>query len=140
MSIHTLTQERADFALRGIETVEQYYTRDVKKLAEYSTLARSLPAMLRVNGLGSTLAFLSAKAKRNTPQESPPACLYIQICEWLNQKVRRPDPPEGAEALFTWLVGENSNSTIYRRAGTEAEQLAIWLRRFVEAKNWGDSR
>lgn len=138
MSIYTLTQERADFALRGIETVERDYVKDAKKRAEYSTMARSLPAMLRANGLGSTLAFLSAKAEGKSPQDSPPARLYMQICEWIHKKVSWPGQPADAKDLLASLVKQNSS--VYRRAGAEAEQLAIWLRRFAEAKNWGDQR
>lgn len=138
MSIHTLTQERADFALQSILQVEQYFPRDAKKRAEYSTLVRSLPAMLRANGLGSTLAFLSAKAEGKPPHDSPSACLYMQISEWIHGKVRWTDQPKNAEELLASLVKQNSS--VYRRAGTEAEQLAIWLRRFAEAKNWGDQR
>lgn len=132
MSIKTISQERAAWALKGIEDVETSFTQS-KDRGEYSTLVRGLPAMLEANGLGAALAFLSSKAKGSKQTESTHACLFHQLSDWLNIKFRT---PPFTDEFLNWLMKQDSST--YRQASAEAMQLSIWLRRFAEAKNWGE--
>lgn len=54
----TLEQKRAASAWADIEKVTSE-----SEQKKYGTLARKVPAMIQINGLGTTLAFLKAKGK-----------------------------------------------------------------------------
>jgi len=91
--------------------------------AEYGSLARKLPALIQVNGLAQTLAFLRSK-----PDKDHFKLIYRHLDLWVGSHI-------GAEGdLLEWIVAQNSAQ--YRRATTEALAFAMWLRRFAEAKGW----
>jgi CRISPR-associated protein Cmr5 len=93
---------------------------------EYGTLARRLPALIQTNGLGQTLAFLRSK-----PDKPHFKILYEHVSDWIVQQVG------GSGDLLEWVIEQRSDQ--YRRATTEAIVYAIWLRRFAEAKGWGEA-
>lgn len=112
-------QARASRAWDEIEKVRS-------RQKEYGTLARKLPALIQTNGLGQTLAFLRSK-----PDKSHFTQLYSQISGWVVERM------EASGDLLEWVIKNDSNR--YRRATAEALALALWLRRFAEAKNWGEA-
>lgn len=61
----TLQQQRAASAFQQVEMIDQDRTISDKQKKEYGSLARGLPAMIQIDGLGHALAFLKAKASNN---------------------------------------------------------------------------
>lgn len=121
-------QARAAFAWSKIEEVENKHP-DEKK--NYGTQARKLPSMLQTNGLGQTLAFLRAKGKG---KEGNSYNLLADHCsQWVKNQLRI----QTDQDLLVWVIQQPSDA--YRRATTESIAFAIWLRCFVEAKDWGET-
>lgn len=115
-------QHRAKSAWDNVESVN-----DKDK---YGTLARKLPSMLQINGLGATLAFLQAKGKGN--KEDGHAEIFDHVSKW----VLGAFDLSSKHTTLMDLVRDADVDT-YRRATTEAIEYAIWLKRYVEAKDWG---
>jgi len=118
-------QERAASAWKNVEQVNQKPD-ELKK--QYSGLARSTPALVQMNGLGQTLAFLRAKAKgdRNTAHW----LLYSHISQWIASRVDFGD--KGPDGLLEWLVTQSSE--VYRQTMAEVIAYLGWLKRFAEAE------
>ncbi|QPC80934.1 type III-B CRISPR module-associated protein Cmr5 [Phototrophicus methaneseepsis] len=123
----TLEQERASSAWRDIETV----TNDQQQ-KKYGTLARKLPTMIQMNGLGTTLAFLMAKGKSKS--DDGHTLIFNHLSKWVLSKIE----PAGKYKDLMVLV-RNVETDVYRRATTEAIEYGIWLKRYVEAKDWGSA-
>jgi CRISPR-associated protein Cmr5 len=98
---------------------------------KYGTLARKLTSLLQVNGLGQTLAFLLAKAGDKTTDAH--RVLYSHVSDWVMGQLE----PAEEDGLLDWVISQPSD--LYRRATVEALAYALWLRRFVEAKGFGDA-
>lgn len=120
----TLQQQRAAHAWEQVEQIDRKF-RDKK---EYGSLVRGLPAMIQHDGLAPTLAFLKAKAKNKKDNHHWEA--YNQVAEWVTGQL-------GLEGdLLEYLI--KHDSTIYRYATAEALAYLSWLKRFAEAKGFGD--
>ena len=118
----TLEQMRAKMAWEQIESVPE------SAHSKYGTFARRLPSMIQMNGLGSSMAFLLSKGKRkNTDGHMQ---LYNHVSEWvINQMALQQND-------LMSLIRECETDE-YRRATTETIAYGIWLKRYVEAKDWG---
>jgi CRISPR type III-B/RAMP module-associated protein Cmr5 len=130
----TLQQERAGAAWDNIREVERESEVQTEKKPEefrkdYGRQATKLPAMIQVNGLGTAMAFLCAKAKKKS--KSPPGLLYGHLSGWLMGRM-----PNSSADLMDWI--RNASASQYRRATAEAIEYALWLRRYAEAQGWGD--
>jgi CRISPR-associated protein Cmr5 len=100
-----------------------------KERKKYGTLARKLPSLIQTNGLGQTLAFLCAKGGKD--DHDAHNVLYSHLSEWVVEQVG------SSGDLLEWVIKQDSGQ--YRRATTEAIAYALWLRRFAEAKGWGEA-
>jgi CRISPR-associated protein Cmr5 len=118
-----LDQERAGQALIDIDRVPE----DANKV--YGSITKSLSMMLQTNGLAQTLAFLQSKANEKPAY----GILSTHLSDWLNATLRQ--GVENPGNFLDWLVKQPSGT--YRRASSEAIEYSIWLKRFVEAKGWG---
>jgi len=112
-------QSRAARAWQDIKAVQ------VEDQAGYGSLARRLPALIQVNGLAQTLAFLCSK-----PDKVHFKLVYNNLDRWVGAFVN----PGGERDLLEWIVTQNSAQ--YRRATAEALAFSLWLRRFAEAQGW----
>lgn len=121
----TLEQQRANQAWTDIESV----TGD-KQQKKYGTLARKLPAMIQINGLGTTLAFLLAKGKND--RNDAHNVIFNHLSAWVLSQI---ESDSNANDLMTFVRGTSMST--YRRATAEAIEYGIWLKRYVEAKDWG---
>ncbi|MCC6566257.1 MAG: type III-B CRISPR module-associated protein Cmr5 [Chloroflexi bacterium] len=110
----TLQQQRAASAFQQVDGIND---------KKYGSLARSLPAMIQIDGLGHALAFLKAKGAK----ERHFIQLYNHVEEWLKLRFGF-----GNQDLLKWVIEQNSN--IYRQVTSEALSYLLWIRRFVEAK------
>jgi len=118
----TLEQQRAKHGWADVEEAEKQLGNDKEK---YGTLARKLPAMIQMNGLASTLAFFKAKGK------SEHKMIVKHLSIWVLGQVK-----VGSHKDLIDLVRNESVET-YRRATAESIEYGIWLKRYVEAKDWG---
>lgn len=133
----TLEQKRASMAWEQIEDVKDENTQK-----KYGTLARKLPAMIQLNGLGTTLAFLLAKGKDEHK------LIYSHISKWVVTflQIRSSDDFENLLTRVREQRGQlldivrQEDVDSYRRATTEAIEYSIWLKRYVESKDWGSAQ
>ncbi len=123
----TLEQKRAASAWSDIETIKT----DQQK-SKYGTLARKLPSMIQINGLGTTLAFLLAKGKNKA--DDGHMLIFDHLSTWVLAQLE----VQGNYNNLMMLV-HKADMDIYRRATSEAIQYGIWLKRYVEAKDWGSA-
>lgn len=133
--LQTLEQKRAAKAWCQVKAVPK----DIQK--DYRSLVRKMPAMIRINGLGQTLAFLLAQEKKAAD------VLYKHLEEWLignesasstvddpvirSYKADLPWPFPAKDTLIERILA--SDSTVYRLATAEALAYLGWLKRFAEA-------
>lgn len=127
----TLEQKRAEKAYACIHEVMNDQRVDDSYRTKYASIAQSLNQMILVNGLGSTLAFLRAKAKGKDESESHHQRLYHHLNTWVGTRIY------GNGDLLNYIVTKSSNDL--RRATAEAITFSTWLRRAAEAE-FGDVR
>lgn len=122
----TLEQKRAKSAWDQVESVDE------NSRSKYATLARKLPSMIQINGLGATLAFLLAKGKSKS--DDGHTLIFRHLSDWLKSQ-EIVDRSSANVMLFI----QHTDMDNYRRATAEAIEYGIWLRRFVEANDWKGS-
>lgn len=127
----TLEQKRAEKAYLCIKEILDGYPEGDSYRTNYASLAQGLNQMILVNGLGSTLAFLRAKAKGKDESESHHQRLYHHLNTWVGTRIY------GNGDLLNYIVTKSSNDL--RRATAEAIAFSVWLRRCAEAE-FGDVR
>jgi CRISPR type III-B/RAMP module-associated protein Cmr5 len=125
----TIEQQRAFQAWENIEELEQ--KKDVQ--GKYGSIVRGLPAMIQVNGLAGTLAFLRAKAgpERTKDYKEEYDLVYRHLETWMKDYF---GPSAAPFNLMEWI--RTSSMDQYRRATAEAIEYANWLKRYVEFKGW----
>ena len=149
-----LEQNRAAKAWAHVQAVPE------EKGSDYRSLVRKTVAMVKMNGLGQTLAFLLDKAKRTaeeiriTSKEKLDVhgILYKQLEEWLvkndsdakplisDEEIRSLKaeihwPDESKKTLIERILF--NDSITYRLASEEALAYLGWLKRFAEARFGG---
>jgi CRISPR-associated protein Cmr5 len=91
-----------------------------EKWDNYKSGVRKLPAYIKTNGLGQTLAFI--KNRDNFPQ------IYEQLATWL-QRENDDDLKRGGELVHQVIA---MPSVRYRQVTMETLALLTWMRRFVD--------
>lgn len=112
----TLEQQRAAAAWRAVQSVPDSNGK------EFKSVATSLPADIQANGLGQTMAFLEAKGKDEHK------ALFKAVTGWVRHRLSIAD-----SNFMEWLMTKASTEQ-YRHATSEAIALAIWIKRFTEAR------
>lgn len=131
-------QLRGKQAWENIQAIKDLDNSKDKKLEkEYRSLARSLNAMIQINGLGQTLGFFKAKGKND--EKKPHYQLLLHLTNWVrdpqhfkasnNEVMSR-----GYDGLLRWVVDPDTSSDDYRRATAECLAFGVWLRRFAEGE------
>jgi CRISPR-associated protein Cmr5 len=127
--LQTKEQERAASAWTNVEGVLKAYQK------QYGSVVKKMPMLILTNGLGATLAFLLAKS---TPKEGKEPSnenrAHEAACKHLSGWVMSQLQPGGK--LMDWV--RKNSSADSRRATPEALAYLNWLKRFVEAKGWGE--
>ncbi len=129
-----IEQKRGERAWRDVNEAK---TRLGDKQKEYRSLARGLNAMIQINGLGQSLAFLRAKggAEQNgQPPQNAHGLLFRHISSWVGEQMRDYHGP----SLLEWIVAPTTSREAYRRATAECLAFGNWLRRFAEAELRGE--
>lgn len=113
-----LDRRRASAAWANIQTVKS-----LNFQAKYGSLARKMPTLIQVNGLGQTLAFLRAKANGDDRH----ARMFNHISQWVCGRLGN-----GTENLLNRVL--NMDSQTYRLATSETLAFLQWIKRFAEAE------
>ena len=114
-----IEQGRAKYAFEAVNGVSQKESDSFKK--NYKSVAKKLPVLVKMNGLGQSLAFIK---QRNTGYDK----LYEQIGNWLQivdtkQLVSKGELVEQVIQL---------KSPDYRQVTVETLALLNWIRRFAD--------
>ncbi|BCX02771.1 MAG: hypothetical protein KatS3mg053_0709 [Candidatus Roseilinea sp.] len=112
----SLEQQRAAAAWRAVQDVP------VSNGKEFKSVATGLPADIQSSGLGQTMAFLRAKGKEEHK------AVFNAVTGWIKQRLNITDGD-----FMEWLMTKASTEQ-YRYATSEAIALAIWIKRFAEAR------
>lgn len=118
----TTEQERGK---RAWECIDEVHSKSKDYQKDYRSRARGLNAMVQINGLGQTLAFLKAKGTKAESDKRLSEHVSIWVAKQMGQ--------EESTNLLEWLVSEASTDE-YRRATAECLAFGVWLRRFAEAE------
>ena len=110
-----IEQGRAEKAYEFVNTVK---TTQTSKWDNYKSGVRKLPAYIKTNGLGQTLAFI--KGRENFPK------IYEQLAEWLQHKQQLVKDGELVQEVVKLPTPE------YRQVAMETMALLTWMRRFVD--------
>src|SRR5579885_438690 len=125
----TIEQQRGERAWENIKDAKDQLG---EKQKEYRSPARGLNAMIQINGLGQTLAFLKAKGKgeqNGQATQTPHGLLFVHVSNWVGKQMGY----QGAN-LLEWIVAPTTSREAYRRATAECMAFGIWLKRFAEAE------
>ncbi len=125
-SQQTLQQQRAKHAW---DAVNNQNSREDKFKKEFTSNVRKLPSMVINDGLGQALAFLLAQAKGK--KDDAHYVVYKAVSDWVCQQLKLNCQGTG---LMDYLLADDTKSSHYRRASTEALAYLTWLKRFTEAK------
>lgn len=107
------------------------WVQQAKSLGEdYANLARKLPSMLQVSGLGQTLAYLYGKGYEGGRPNFRKAegRLLEQLGAYLSETQKRQVGGDPMEVLLSLKPAE------YRAATREVVAVAQWLKRFAEGQ------
>lgn len=115
----TTQQQRAQFAWDAVNEV------GTNQQGRYATLARKLSAMIQVNGLASTLAFLFSKSKDGKGDQ----VIARHLSDWVTGQLGY------TQGDLMHLI-QQADTDLYRRATAEAIEYSIWLSRYVSGLDW----
>lgn len=97
-----------------------------KKQKEYKSWCKKVPVLIKINGLGQTVAFLQSK-------DEIYQLIYNQISHWLREQNLLPKDKN----LMKYLT--ESDKFEYRQATSEALALLGWMRRFADGLIEGEN-
>jgi len=124
MGLAGVESGRAQFAFACAEEGSK-----LEKKKEYRAHVRKLPALIRSNGLGATMAFIASKKGDNPAW----GLIYEQVGEWLRrQGLAGADRPLEEQVV-------SLDSATYRMVTSEVLGFFRWLSRFAEALIEGEA-
>lgn len=123
MTIRSMEQDRAEFALTKIEAAEKHPGELPKEIRRH---LNGLPALIRMNGLGQALAFFRMKGTGSSHE-----LIYQMVGTWLCAK-------DSKGRIFTedgdvLKAITRSDVQHYMAAQNEALALLEWLKKFAVA-------
>lgn len=118
--IHNRMAQFAFDQVKGIEKTDK----------EFRSLARSMPSMIQVNGLGAAVAFLYSKKNQSHAHKK----MYELLNQWFASEACFLS--EGKDDLIKCIVNLDSGS--YRLYVNEVMNLCLWVKRFAEGMMEGE--
>ena len=110
-----IEQGRAKFAYECVSSV--------KSDNKYKGHVKKIPAYIKTNGLGATIAFIYSKDEAYKK-------IYSHIEEWLKKDEKKIIDLSGGKELFEVIVGIDSPN--YKAVTIEVLSFVNWLRRFAD--------
>lgn len=128
--INGLEQGRAAFAYNCALKASKVLKTDTGD--EYKSYVNKMPMLIKANGLGPALAFISAK-KENDQKKKGYAykLIYEHIGEWLKIDSLKQVKLEKGKDLVNEVI--KLDSTTYRAVTNEVLAFLSWLRRFADS-------
>ncbi len=124
--MQTMQQQRAKFALQGVETAKERL--EPKQRKEYKSHVSALPFMIHANGLGQAAAFYKSKCTDSKGNEKLDyVLLYQLLSDWLG----RENQPFAGMDLLTGITNEDMHA--YITAQAEAMVFMGWVKKFATA-------
>ena len=128
-------------ALNGLEQGRARYAYDCARQGqelpaskEYKSYVKKIPALIKMNGLGATVAFIFAKKKNDRHKKDYAyQVIYDQLKPWLVEQGLIGHGQELAEAVIAL------DSLSYRRVTGEVLALFKWISRFAEGLIEGEA-
>lgn len=117
--MQTIQQERAQYALKRIKSIC-----GSNHEGEFKRHVKSLPFMIRHNGLGQAMAFCLAKQDKEQSYRD----IHDLVSTWL---LREGQPFSGGKDFMETLTA--SDMRTYMAAEAEALVLMDWVRKFAAA-------
>ena len=153
MSVKTLEQQRALYALHCIKEFKKLEKYGVKK-KEYKSEARKLPSMIMQNGLITTLTFLKSKAKAGIKKDkgkekeeiNDEALILYQLVRYLKDEkipereadfsdvMKALNDKDGTYRKYLEKLLSESDFTQYRLETAKALRIAQWIKRIAEGE------
>lgn len=122
--LRSMDQERAEFALKKIQSVDADSDESHKK--EVRRYLNNLPALIRMNGLGQALAFFRMKGE-GTAHDA----IYRMVGTWLCDASSKGRIFSESADVLTSIT--QSDMAHYMAAQNEALALLQWLKKFAVA-------
>lgn len=122
--LRSMDQERAEFALKKIQTI--LGGADQSHKAEVRRYLNNLPALIRMNGLGQALAFFRMKGE-GTAHDT----IYRMVSTWLCDTSSKGRIFSESADVLTSIT--QSDMAHYMAAQNEALALLQWLKKFAVA-------
>lgn len=123
MAIRSMEQDRAEFALRQIETAAQHPGELPQEIRRH---LNGLPALIRMNGLGQALAFFRMKGEGSSHWR-----IYSMVGTWLCASTSKGRIFTEHADVLTAIT--RSDVQHYMAAQNEALALLEWLKKFAVA-------
>ena len=120
--IKNVEQQRAKSAYKCVEDAITKYGQKSKPLKEYKSYVRSIPMMIKNNGLSNAFAFVLSKSKDGNAY----ALIDAQMREWFKDKDKITTETSFVQYLITL------ESVEYRRMTVEVFAFFTWLKRFAD--------
>ncbi|WP_299791640.1 type III-B CRISPR module-associated protein Cmr5 [uncultured Shewanella sp.] len=121
-SMQLITQQRADFSLRILNSAKELPAGEQKQIR---TVANSIPAQIQRTGLGQTLAFALSKKDKTDGKGWD---FFHQILQkWICEERKL---YQSRDLMSSLTQGDMQQ---YQQAQAEALALLIWTRKFARA-------
>ncbi|HMP26225.1 MAG TPA: type III-B CRISPR module-associated protein Cmr5 [Saprospiraceae bacterium] len=118
----------------GPKTKDGNKVEDSAEAKEYKSYTRKIPMMIKTNGLGSALAFVKSKQKKEAYKK-----IYDQLTEWLSVECNLTKSYFNEKSIDLVKDVIAMNSFQYRAVTIETLALMTWLRRFAEGLIQGEA-
>lgn len=125
MTIQSIEQKRAKYALDKVKNFTELDGVDGAKKEKWKARVNQMPAMIQMNGLGQTAAFYLSKGDKHLHKN-----IYDVLQGWLLSTDANVFP-EQQECLMTCIT--QHNMATYRLAQAEAQAMLAWLKKFSNA-------
>ena len=130
-TVKQIEQGRATYAFNAVKEIDDKGPQKLKE--SYKSAAKKLPVLIKMNGLGQTLAFVKSKGgktdrRTGEKRENGYDKLYKQIGDWLRTDAANQLVPQGE--LVQQVI--QLKSPVYRQVTVETLALLNWMRRFVD--------
>ena len=119
--IRTIEQKRAEFAFKKVNEAKNDNFSD-----KYKSHAKSLPMLIKTNGLGQTLAFIKSKDEAYKK-------IYKHISDWIKEDPKQTINLDNNKDFLEELISESTDTYTYKAVTMEVLSFLNWLRRFVDS-------
>ncbi|HPS31139.1 MAG TPA: type III-B CRISPR module-associated protein Cmr5 [bacterium] len=149
-SLKSIENERAKFAYKCVEDAKKAY-KDKAQIDEefyytdkYDSYISKVPMMIKVNGLGNTLAFILSKSKgskagkKTDEPKNAYDLIYLQITKWFAEYRSYLLNIKETDDLVKKVIELPSKE--YKAVTFEVLSLLNWLKRFADGLIEGEDK